>query len=504
MLSIQQLAVRRGEFVILLLCLGLYSCGGNSGDIDKTIPAIEIVEQEATPKPNVIVIFTDDQGFSDLSVQNTVNDVKTPNIDKLASDGVRFTHGYITSPQCTPSRAAMITGKYQQRFGLGENKYTPMPLDVITLGNRFQALGYKTGMVGKWHLDIDSNSREWAAANVPDMIPYSVNEVPLDIRKQYFPDNRGYDDVFWGFNIRYWINFSFDGLDREPGYANSGRYRIDAISDMAVAFIDRNKDEPFYLHVAHYGPHVPIEATQKYLDRFPEEMPTRRRYALATMSAIDDGVGRIIEELAEYQLLENTIIYFISDNGAPLGDDMTDAPIDVRSEAWNGSMNAPFVGEKGMLTEGGIRVPFIMQWQGKLPAGLVIDKPVSSLDAAYTALKISGETDLTELDGVDLLPAIQGDGEYLNSRPLFWRFYQQRAVRLGKWKYLQAGIAREYLFDMESESHETVNLIAVYPEIAEELRQRYENWSSEMLREDEYMEIEKPFQNRYDMYLPPN
>jgi arylsulfatase A-like enzyme len=454
--------------------------------------------------PNVIVIYTDDQGYADLGVQGQVDDVKTPNIDQLAHNGVRFTHAYVTSPQFTPSRAAMVTGQYQQRFGVDENKFTPIPERVETLGNRFKKLGYKTGMVGKWHLEVDGNSREWGGKNYPELVPFNVNSVPFDVRKQYFPDARGYDDTFFGFDQRYWTNFKLDGQSKDASYVNYGMYRLDAISKAATTFIDRNWDKPFYLHVAHYGPHVPLGATEKYLSRFPEDMPTRRRYALAMISAIDDGVGQIVATLERYQLLDNTMIFFISDNGAPLGDDMTDAPITTKSEDWDGSVNTPYIGEKGMLTEGGIRVPYIMQWPGHLNAGTVIDKPVSALDAAYTALKSAGETELDELDGVDLMPALVGQDEYLDNRPLFWRFYKQRAIRQGRWKYLQAGIKREYLFDMYSDTHENVNLIDQYPDIAESLRKTYQNWSAEMLRKDELIEIEQPFQIRYDTYLPPN
>lgn len=487
--------------LVLLLLTNIIACGGGSGDA----PIVPAPEPEPSPtKPNVIVIFTDDQGYADLGIQGQLSDIKTPNIDNLAHNGVRFTHGYVTSPQCTPSRAAMHTGQYQQRFGVDENRFTPIPSEVKTLGDRFKTLGYKTGMVGKWHLEVAANSSAWGAINHPEISPYNVNEISLEERREYFPDARGYDDTFYGFDKRYWINFNLKGETVEAGYANNHRDRLQIITKAAVTFIDRNWESPFYLHVAHYGPHVPLAATEEYLQRFPGDMPERRRYALAMMSTIDDGVGEIVATLEKYQLLNNTIIYFISDNGAPLGDDMTDAPIDNWSEAWDGSINTPYIGEKGMLTEGGIRVPYIVQWQGHFDGGQVIDKPVSSLDAAYTALKLAGDKDLSNLDGVDLVPAINGDADYLDSRPLFWRFYKQRAIRLGKWKYLQAGVVREYLFDMESQTNENVNLIDLYPDIAASLRQKYLEWNEQMLRPDDTAEIERPFQIRYDTYLPPN
>jgi arylsulfatase A-like enzyme len=489
---------------LLVLCLitGLVACGSDSSQVAP--PIIQPTPEPEPVKPNVIVIFTDDQGYADLGIQGQLSDIKTPNIDMLAHNGVRFTHGYVTSPQCTPSRAAMHTGQYQERFGVDENKFTPMPKEVKTLGERFNTLGYKTGMVGKWHLDVDGNSREWAAKNYPEVTPYIVKDVPFDERREYFPDARGYDDTFYGFDKRYWANFNLDGETVDAGFVNNNSDRLEVITKAAVTFIDRNWESPFYLHVAHYGPHVPLATKQEYLDRFPGDMKERRRYALAMMSTIDDGVGEIIATLEKYQLLNNTIIYFISDNGAPLGDVMADAPISKLYATWDGSINAPFIGEKGMLTEGGIRVPYIVQWQGHFDGGKVVDKPVSSLDAAYTALKLAGDTDLSSLDGVDLVPAINGEVDYLDSRPLFWRFYKQRAIRLGKWKYLQAGVAREYLFDMESQTNESVNLIDLYPDIAKSLRQKYLDWDAQMLRPDDKAEIERPFQIRYDTYLPPN
>jgi arylsulfatase A-like enzyme len=486
----------------IMSAFSLIGCGGSGGDSGE--PGNSGPPASKT-KPNVIVIFTDDQGYGDLGIQGYLNDLKTPNIDQLARNGVRFTQGYVTAPQCSPSRAAMLTGQYQQRFGVDNNDFTPMPLSVTTLGERFKGLGYKTGIVGKWNLEVDGNSKEWAQQNLPAIQPYDLAKVSLDAKKPYFPDNRGYDDVFFGNNKRFWSTFDLQGKSKAGSYITNENYRVDVISDAAVAFIERNKEQAFYLHVAHFAPHVPMEATPSYLARFPNEsMAIRRKYALASIAAVDDGVGRIIDTLSRYQLLENTIVYFISDNGAPLGDDMFDAPINDANEAWNGSKNTPLVGEKGMLTEGGIRIPFIMQWQGKLNAGSTIEKPVSSLDASYTALKAAGYAQLSELDGIDLMPALKSDDSYLNERALFWRFDKQGAIRVGKWKYLQAGLVREYLFDMESATNEKTNLIQQYPDIADSLKQQYQQWSMGMLRAEEQAEMHAGMQHRYDAYLPAN
>ena len=490
----------RELYVVAKQQLGSYERALGSSRVLR-VPSNTPVEKQT--KPNVIVFFTDDQGYADLGIHQVLDDIKTPNIDQLAMNGTRFTNGYITAPQCSPSRAAMITGRYQQRFGMDENHYIPMTTEVETLATKFKGQGYRTGIVGKWHLEIMDNSKTWASQNFPDIVPFKAAQVPLETRLDYFPARRGFDDMFVGYTGSYFRNFDWNGRALDIQSYTNNSFRVDLTTDASLTFIDRHWQTPFYLHVSPYAPHVPMEATQQYLDRVPKDMPTRRRYALAMMLAIDDGVGKVVEKLKRYNLLDNTLIFFISDNGAPLGDDMTDAHISVAREQWNGSRNDPFTGEKGMLTEGALRVPFIAHWPDKIPSGLVLDTPVSSLDAAYTALYAAGATELEDLDGADLLPAINGDPGYLEQRPMFWRFYNQRAVRKGDWKYMQAGIAREYLFDMTQPEPESTNLINTYPEIAEELRTIYWQWADNMLLEEPLVEIPQPFAERVDRYLPP-
>jgi len=467
--------------------------------IPSTLPTLM---PTGTP-PNVIVFFTDDQGYADLGVQDVLDDVKTPNIDALAHNGVRFTNGYVTASQCSPSRAAFLTGRYQQRFGLDENRQIPMTLDETTIAQRFKQQDYATGMFGKWHLEIMGNSVEWGRRNYPDLQPFKVDQIPEEVRHQYFPHQRGFDDMLAGYTNTYLRNVDDRGRTIALETHRTDQFRIDLTSDASLAFIDKNWQKPFFMYVSHYGPHVPIEATQHYLDRFSEDMPMRRRYALAMMAAIDDGVGRVVDKLKNYNVYDNTIIMFISDNGAPLGDDMTDAPLSAKGEAWNGSRNDPFTGEKGMLTEGAVRVPFIVQWPNKISAGMELDTPVSALDAAYTALKVAGDTQLDALDGLDLMPLIiNGDSNLFDQRPLFWRFFFQRAIRKGDWKYMQAGIRREYLFDMTQTEPESINLINTYPDIAKELRDEYWQWAAQMQRPEELVELPPPFAERVDRYLP--
>ena len=478
--------------VLICLCVLITACMGSSSTDEPTPPEQPpVTSPPETPKQktNIIVFFTDDQGFADLGIQNQLQDLKTPNIDSIARAGITATNAYVTAPQCTPSRAAIHTGLYQQRFGVDDNRYTPMPLDVTTIGERMTALGYTTGMVGKWHLEIDQNSDEWAEEHHPELAgpDFSAGDVPMDERKLYFPNHRGYQDVYFGYHHQYWATYDQNGETRAESYIQDSRDRILAISDAAVKFIDRHHDEAFFLHIAHFAPHVPLAAAEKYLDRFPGDMENRRRYALAMMSAIDDGVGDVLSSLAEYGLLENTLVIFMSDNGAPLGLEPTDAPIEDIDEAWNGSYNTPLIGEKGMLTDGGIRVPFVAQWPGMIPAGKILENPVSSLDIGYTALRIAGaETaELKPLDGLDLMPAFLGEEAYLAERTLFWRFWSQSAARKDNWKYLRLGnddSAQEFLFDLNSINAESENLIEAHPDIATALKQQLSDWESTLKR----------------------
>ena len=250
-------------------------------------------------KPNIIVIFTDDHGYSDLSCQGIQEDVKTPHIDALASGGVRMTSGYVTAPQCVPSRAGLLSGRYQNRFGIDRNR---QPLDGFnterTIAERLKEAGYATGMTGKWHL-----------GPLPDIVEH------------------GFDDVYQKTDSEPgWANFDLDGNAREPGFENSNLYHLDANTAAARAFIERHHDEPFFFYCAYRAPHVPLDAPPKYLQRFPGAMPERRRQALAMISAIDDGVGRILQTLREQGIEERTLIFFIGDNGAPLKMHKLDAP----------------------------------------------------------------------------------------------------------------------------------------------------------------------------------
>ena len=390
-------------------------------------------ESQPAPRPNIIVILSDDHGWADLGCQGVRQDIRTPHLDALAARGVRAACGYVTAPQCVPSRAGLLTGRYQNRFGVENNGVALDGFDAQrTLAERLQAGGYATGMSGKWHLG--------APADIP---------------------RHGFDEA---------------ACDQTGPAA---RYHLDANSDAACAFIARHKAEPFFYYLAYRAPHTPLDAPAEYTARFPGEMPGRRRQALAMISAIDDGVGRVLATLREQGLEERTLIFFLGDNGAPLKIHQVDSPLSGDGGGWDGSLNAPMNGEKGMLAEGGIRVPWLASWKGTIPGGQVYPHPVISLDIAATALAAAGlERDAT-IDGVNLVPFFTGASTGTPHEVLFWRWSAQSAIREGRWKLLIGG-ARSYLFDLEADPGERRNLIAEQPELAKRLRARLEAWSAEL------------------------
>ncbi len=434
-------------------------------------------------KPNVVVILTDDHGWADLGCQDQVDDIRTPHIDALAERGVRCTSAYVTAPQCSPSRVGLLTGRHQQRFGIDTNPDIPMPTSAVTIAERLKPLGYRTGLVGKWHLQPGPNSREWLQRELPgqaQLPPRRVN-IPWGKMQPYSPAGQGFDEYYWGTLRNYRVNFDLqthEVLPQMKQVANSD-FRIDVQTEAAVSFIDRNHDKPFYLQLNYYGPHTPLQATQKYLDRFPGEMPERRRYALAMISAIDDGVGRVVERLKQHGQLDNTLIVMTSDNGAPLKMTKPDTPIGQDPGGWDGSLNDPWVGEKGMLSEGGLRVPMIWSMPSQLPSDRSYDWPVSTLDIAPSVLQLAGgdlQQAADELDGINIFPRLNSI-QIPSTRSLYFRFWDQAAIRRGKWKYIYVGAGQRYLFDLESDQHEHQNLIDQHPELTASLHQALTQWA---------------------------
>ena len=294
-------------------------------------------------------------------------------------------------------------------------------------------------------------------------------------------------------------NFDLHGNPIPWSQENTGLYHIDALSKAACAFLKRNQSNPFFFYLAYRAPHVPLDAPQEYLSRFPGDMPERRRQALAMISAIDDGVGEIMGTLSELGLEEKTLVFFIGDNGAPLKILKEDLP--GGGPGWDGSLNDPLNGVKGTLIEGGIRVPFLVYWKDNLIPGQVYEHPVSSLDVAATSLALAGLPEDNILDGVNLIPYLNGEMEGPPHESLCWRWIAQSAIRKGHWKLLRGG-DREYLFNLDEDIEEQTNLLDDYPGIANELRSELVIWCNELSPPGlQNGNMAKTWNDYYDFYL---
>ncbi len=410
-------------------------------------------------RPNILVIFSDDHGWTDLGIHGVDPNVKTPQLDQMAKDGVLFQRGYVTAPQCTPSRCGLLTGAYQNRFGVEHNGIS-LRSDVITLPERLQKVGYVTGMAGKWHLDIEQQKGAKDKA-------HKVN--PL-----LAPQHQGFQEFFNGSMHDYQTSFALDGSTHSviPQPLKDPRCRAVIQTEAALAFLKRrqtqNNAQPWFLYLAYMAPHVPMESAEPWFSQTPKELPKERRQALSLIGAIDDGVGRIRKQLNLMGQAENTLIFFIGDNGAPLGN------------SWNGSQNLPQRGQKGMLSEGGIRVPFLCCWPSKIPAGQVYEHPVISLDVAATAIAL-GDADakVGPLDGVNLLPHLTGQEAAPPHDTLYWRWMSQAAIQEFPYKLIALGGQGNLLFDIRTSEgeHADKNLIKQHPDIAARLEQKLKTWT---------------------------
>lgn len=418
-------------------------------------------------KPNIILIYSDDHGYADLGVQGSVQDIRTPNLDALARDGVRFQRGYVSAPQCVPSRAGVMTGRYQQRFGVEDNTKGPLPVAELTIAERLKPAGYVSCQIGKWHLEAPPErkaAKGKSAAEERSAGPASQ------------PWTQGFDEYFTGAMNTFAASHDLKGnkLPNAPQQLTDKRFRCVWQADAALSFIERHQRDPFFMYLAFFTPHVPLESPEPWFSKTPADAPLERRQALAMIAAMDDGIGRLREKLRAADIEKNTLIFFIGDNGAPL-----------KKGAWNGSLNLPLIGEKGMLTDGGIRTPFVAAWPGTIPAGQVFEAPVINLDVAATAVKLAGasapegeaKTGAT-LDGVDLMPYMLGEKNGSPHDALFWRWRSQAAVRADHWKLILLGKDERYLFDLDSPEGETKNRIAEFPEIAAELDKKLMAWNA--------------------------
>jgi arylsulfatase A-like enzyme len=426
----------------------------------------------AERKPNILIIVSDDQGYADLGIQGC-KDVPTPNIDSIAKGGVRCTNGYVSGPYCSPTRAGLLTGRYQQRYGhefnpgaaKDENLDAGLPLTETTLADRLKAAGYKTGMVGKWHLG-HSDKRVPTARGFEEYYGFLGGAHPYTP-----PGKKGHQGIFRGTKTV-----------EEDGYLT------DVFAREAVAYIDRHAKEPFFLYLPFNAVHGPMHASERHLKEFAGIADEKRRTYASMLAALDEAVGKVLAKLKDAGIADDTLIAFISDNGGP--------------EQVNASDNGPLNGGKATTWEGGVRVPYFVQWKnGKLPPGITYDQPVIQLDLFATALAAAGVEINPEwkLDGVNLLPYLRGQSKEPPHTALYWRFGGQMAIRAGDWKLTKAAtgggraggggaasrrekatVEGAKLFYLKDDIGEQTDLAAKHPEKVKELAAMWQKWNAEL------------------------
>jgi len=412
----------------------------------------------AQTNPNIVLIISDDAGYADFGFQGST-EMKTPHLDKLAEQGMKFRQAYVTAAVCGPSRAGILTGKYQQRFGFEENNVPGymsqsgltgddmgLPLDQKTVGDYMKSLGYRTAIFGKWH---QGNA------------------------DRYHPTRRGFDE-FYGFRGGARSYFAFnnenpltrleDRLERGFGeFIEPDRYLTDVLADETVLFIENNKDNPFFVILAFNAVHTHMDAEEKDLKEFPELTGKRQKLAAMTLS-MDRACGRILDKLTDLGLDDNTIVIYTNDNGGP-------------SDA-NASVNDPLSGTKANHLEGGIRVPFLMRWPGVIPENSVYEYPISTLDLLPTFFNAAGGNadTLVGVDGVDLLPYLLGENTERPHQTLYWKKENRGVIREGDWKLIRFPDRPAELYNIANDISETNNLAAVFPDKVKEMYKKLFEW----------------------------
>ncbi len=402
----------------------------------------------AADKPNLIIFYADDLGWGETGAFGN-KDIPTPHIDSLAKNGVKFTQGYVAATYCSPSRAGLMTGRYPTRFGHEFNSVankTGLHLKETTLADRLKSLGFATAAVGKWHLGGGP---------------------------EYRPTKRGFDEFFGTLaNTPFFhpTNFVDSRIsDDVRKIDDDSFYTTDAYADRSVDWIEKNKSKPMFLYLPFNAQHAPLEAPKKYLDRFPNITDEKRKLFAAMMSAMDDAIGRVMTKVREIGQEENTLYFFIGDNGGP-----------TQSTT---SQNGGLRGFKMTTFEGGPRVPFIAQWKGRFPAGKTFEFPVMNLDVLPTIVTAAGgKVDPAwKLDGVDLMPFLTGASKSRPHETLYWRYGPQWGIRHGDMKLVvsKGGSGEPELYNLATDFAESKNLASTQPDKAKELQTLWNKWSAE-------------------------
>ncbi len=460
-------------------------------------------------RPNIILILADDLGQTDISLYGNTN-ISTPNIDRLGSEGVTFTEGYISSPVCSPSRAGLLTGRYQQRYGhefqpnhrylknmaeyygfkllprfkplspiktkevpeVEERLRQGLPPSEITLAELLKKYDYTTGIVGKWHLGAADFAKPCARGFDYQYGFYEAFTMYAE-RKDTAVVSRPVKSDYM--DLHQWK--TAEGRQGNCAILRNccermeeDKYLTDVLTDEAISFIDRSKDHPFFLYLPYNAPHAPLQAQKKYYEQFAHITdPVKRTYA-AMIKNLDDEIGRLMGFVESKGMMENTIIIFLSDNGGAVYNGTTD--------------NTPYRGGKLTNFEGGIRVPFMIKWKNHIPANSVVHHPVMSLDVFATVASIIGielPQDRT-FDGVNLLPFAKGESKEAPHEKLFWRSEFNKAIRKGPWKMmLNEFDGQNFLYRITADSTEQNNLYATEPKVVEELTNEINNWENDLV-----------------------
>jgi arylsulfatase A-like enzyme len=420
----------------------------------------------------VVFILADDLGWTDLGCQGSKY-YRSPNIDKLAAEGLRFTHAYTCGPNCQPTRAALMSGQYGPRTGIYTvgsidrfdwksrplrpvDNVQKLPLDRKTAGDVMRSAGYATGLFGKWHLGEDDT---------------------------HHPAKRGFDEAIVS------MGRHFDFVTRPKVEYPKGAYLADFLSDRAIDFIRRHREEPFFLYLPHFGVHAPFEAKADLIARFKDQPPDgghkNPTYA-AMIASVDESVGRVLAVLDELKLAENTVVIFSSDNGG-VGGYIREG----LKKAGDITDNAPLRSGKGSLYEGGVRVPWIVRWPGKVPAG-VTDTPIISVDLLPTLIELSGARPPVNqpLDGVSMVECFASGGRKSPTRDLFWHFPGYLGAGEGTWRTTPAGAIRsgdwklieffedgsKELYNLRADQSQHMNLAEKNPDKVGELHGKLVAW----------------------------
>ena len=435
-------------------------------------PLAAAQEAGAARRPNVVIVITDDQGYADVGF-NGSKVIPTPNIDRIAKEGVRFTRAYVTFPVCGPSRAGLLTGRHQSRFGYDHNPNGDpsdprggIPRTEEILPEMLKRAGYYSMAVGKWHMGTHPTLRP-RARGFDEFYGF------IECGHSYFTEEIEFEDNSESKNPNDWYRTKLVDNGKRVLF---DQYLTDELSDRAVDFVRRRagQEQPFFLYLAYNAPHAPLQATDKYLARFDHIADQRRRTYAAMISAVDDGVGRVLAALEYKGVADNTIVVFLSDNGGVIDRATGEQPV---------ADNGPLRGGKSQLFEGGIRVPFAMRWPGVLAGGRDYTRPISSMDITGTLASQLGIAirDDKPLDGVDLIPYLQGEKSGDPQPVLFFRKFDQKqaAMVIGDLKYVDTG-ENKLLFNLRSDEGEKNNIAKVNADNMTQLAKVYDIWHAQM------------------------